>query len=159
MTHDTRSDGVLEREDERARRPKTIIVLMVGLVFQGLSGVAGGLALVVDPTGAMIGLPAEWLAGSPFDGYAIPGAVLLTLLGIVPSAVAIGVWMRRSWSWAASLLVAVALLIWLAVEVAVIGYHAQPPLQLIYGVVGALILGVTLMPSVRAHLADHSSGR
>lgn len=137
-----------------ASRPKAVLVMISALAFQGLSGVFGGVGLVVDPSGAALGLPADWLAGSPFDDYAVPGLVLLTLLGAVPLLVAYGVWARKAWSWAGSLLVAAALLVWLAVEIAVIGYHAQPPLQLIYGVVAVLILGTTLLAPVRAHLSD-----
>jgi hypothetical protein len=152
MSDDTRLGGVVEAGGGGTPRPKMVSVLIMALAFQGLSGVAGGFGLIFDPSGALIGLPAEWLAGSPFDDYAIPGLVLLTLLGLAPLAVAHGVWRRRRWSWVGSLLVAAALLVWLAVEIAVIGYHTQPPLQLIYGVVGMLILGATLMRSVRAHL-------
>lgn len=46
----------------------------------------------------------------------------------------------------------VALLLWLAVQIAVIGYQAEPPLQLIYGIVGAVILATSLAPGVCAHL-------
>lgn len=78
---------------------------------------------------------------------------------MAPLAVAYGVWARKPWSWAGSLLVGAALLVWLAVEIAVIGYHAQPPLQLIYGIVGMLILGATLRPGVRTHLMNDGGGR
>lgn len=140
-------------DNEHASRPKAVLLLISALAFQGLSGVFGGVGLVFDPSGAALGLPAEWLADSPFDDYAVPGLVLLALLGVVPLVVAYGVWARKSWSWAGSLLVAAALLVWLAVEIAVIGYHAQPPLQLVYGIVAVLILGATLTDAVRAHLS------
>jgi len=53
------------------------------------------------------------------------------------------------WSWPAALLPGIALLIWIGVEILVIGYQPQPPLQLIYGLVGLLILAVALLPAVR----------
>ena len=159
MSHDARSAGGVRPEEEHGARPKPVLLLISALAFQGLSGVSGGLGLVFDPSGTGLGLPAEWLAGSPFDDYAIPGLVLLSLLGVVPLAVAYGVWARKPWSWAGSLLVGAALLVWLAVEIAVIGYHAQPPLQLIYGIVGMLILGPTLLPGVRTYLVRPRTGR
>jgi len=48
--------------------------------------------------------------------------------------------------------VGVALLIWIGVEIAMIGYQSQPPLQLIYGLVGFFILIFTLLPSVKSYL-------
>lgn len=47
---------------------------------------------------------------------------------------------------ARTLALAVALIVWIAVEVVVIGYQADPPLQLIYEGVGLLILLLTLKP-------------
>lgn len=127
-------------------------MLLVTLGFQGLSGVAGGLGLALDPSGSSLGLPAAWLEGSPFASYLVPGLVLLTVLGIGPLIVAYGVWRRRPWSRRGSLLVGLALFVWLGVEVAVIGYQPDPPLQLIYGVVGAIVVLIPLSPSVRSHL-------
>lgn len=158
MSDDARFAGRLSTEDDHPSRPKPVWFLIATLAFQGVSGLAGGLGLVADPSGALIGLPREWLTGSPFGDYMIPGVVLLTFLGIAPLAVAYGVWVRRTWSWMGSLVVAAALLVWLGVEVAVIGYHAQPPLQLVYGIVGLLILGGALAPAVRAHLVDDALG-
>lgn len=110
------------------------------------------MALTLDPSGASIGLPLVWLEGSPFADYLIPGVVLTSLLGVVPLLAAYGVWTSRPWSWAVSLGIGAALLVWLAIEIAVIGYQAQPPLQLVYGVVAAVIILSTTSPSVRRHL-------
>jgi uncharacterized membrane protein len=106
------------------KRPASLYALVLLMGFQGLSGVAGGF-----------------------------GLVLLTVLGLVPLAIAYGLWSRRTWSLAASVLVGLALLVWLAVEIAVIGYQSRPPLQLVYGVVGTAILLLALRPSVRDHVA------
>jgi hypothetical protein len=135
------------------KRPASLYALVLLMGFQGLSGVAGGFGLAADPTGRVVGVPDEWLAGSPFSSYLIPGLVLLTVLGLVPLAIAYGLWSRRTWSLAASVLVGLALLVWLAVEIAVIGYQSRPPLQLVYGVVGTAILLLALRPSVRDHVA------
>lgn len=150
MTGDLRSDP---QAAARHSRPGGLLVLLSALSIQGLSGLVGGLGLVLDPTGASIGLPVEWLAGSPFTDFLVPGLVLFTVLGIAPLAAAHGAWKRRTWSWAACLAVGVALLVWLAVEVAVIGYQSQPPLQLVYGLVGGAIVVTALLPSVRDDLA------
>jgi hypothetical protein len=88
---------------------------------------------VSDPSGATIGLPLEWLKGSPFSDYLIPGLILSSVLGILPLVVAWGLWKRRSWAWYGSLFVGVSLASWIATEILMIGYQPAPPLQAIYG--------------------------
>lgn len=123
--------------------------LMAVLIFQGLSGLGGGLVLVIDPTGGAIGIPLEWLGGSPFRDFLIPGLVLLTFLGVGPLFVVVGLWRRHPWSWPASLAIGAMLLAWLAVEILIVGYQPEPPLQLLYGIVGMLILALAFLPAVR----------
>lgn len=150
----------MTNKDERtveapSRRPMlrsrtwTASLLMVALAFQGLSGVVGGLGLLYDPTGETLGLPMEWLAGSPFPDYTVPGLVLLAVLGAGPLAAAWGVWTRRPWGRTGSVAVGLALVAWLGVEILVVGYQAEPPLQLIYGVVAAVILVLSPAASAR----------
>jgi len=113
--------------------------LLLLLFFQGASGLFGGTALVLDPTGDYLGLPLFFLEGTPFNNYLYPGLILLSVLGAFPMAVFYGLWKRQPWSWWGALLTGIALIIWLGVEIIMIGYHADPPLQLIYGVTGLLI--------------------
>lgn len=51
-------------------------------MFIGLDGVGGGLGLVLEPGGANLGFPVEWLGNSPFSDYLIPGIYLLVINGI-----------------------------------------------------------------------------
>lgn len=98
------------------RRPLLVSLLAALIAFQGISGIAGGVGLVLDPSGRAIGLDPRWLDGSPFPDYLVPGAILMIVLGIVPLVVAIGVLRRREWAWLASLLVGIALIVWIVVE-------------------------------------------
>lgn len=118
----------------------TLYLLSACLVFQGISGVAGGIGLISDPTGHSLGIPADWLIGSPFSSYLIPGLILLTALGLFPLAVTYGIWKRQSWSGPAALVVGIMLVVWIAVEILIIGYHSSPPLQLTYGLLGLFII-------------------
>lgn len=129
---------------ESSGRPRGFYVLVTLVAAQGLSGVAGGAGLVVDPSGEALGLPIAFLAGSPFADYLVPGLILLVLLGIGPLVVAWGLWRRRGWAWTGSLFVGGGLLAWLGVEIAIIGVQDDPPLQLVYGVVGLAILVLSL---------------
>ncbi|MGD8602835.1 MAG: hypothetical protein PVF19_15890, partial [Gemmatimonadota bacterium] len=142
---------------EGRTRPKALHFLAGALTFQGASGVGGGLVLSLDPSGESVGIPLEWLQGSPFPDYMVPGVILLVLLGIGPLVVAYGVWTGQVWSWSASVFVAFSLLTWLGVEIVVIGYHPEPPLQMVYGIVALSILVGAYFPSVRGYLRSRGT--
>lgn len=133
-------------------RPLTFYILIGLMTFQGLSGLFGGIMLVLDPSGNSLNMPIDLLENSPFTNYLIPGIILLLILGILPLTVMNGLWKKQKWSWYGSLFVSVSLLIWIFVEVLMIGYQAEPPLQLIYGLAGILLLIFTLMSSVKNFL-------
>jgi len=139
-------------------RPASVCLLMTGLLFQGLSGVVGGIALVMDPSGRVMQIPVRWLDGSPFDDYRIPGLILLLALGAFPLVVLYGVRGRFRWAWLASLLVGVGLIVWIGVQILIIGYHPRPPLQLIYGSLGVAIVVLALCPPVRRYFEGDARG-
>ena len=66
--------------------------------------------------------------------------ILLVILGIGPLVVAVLLRRRHPGARSASLAVGIALVIWITVEILVIGYHRHPPLQAIYGSLGVMIL-------------------
>ena len=136
---------------KKRTRPLSVYLLMGTILLQGLSGVVGGIGLVSDPTGSNVQIPVSWLEGSPFNNYLIPGLILLSVLGVFPLIVLYGLWARLSWSWTAAMLVGMALVIWILVEILIIGYHPKPPLQLIYGLLGIGILVLVLLPSLRRY--------
>lgn len=134
---------------DKKSKPVIVNILMILVLFQGLSGLAGGIGLVLDPSGQSVQIPIEWLQGSPFDSYLIPGLILLTVLGFYPLFLFYGLIKKTSWAWSGTLLMGIALLIWIFVEILVIGYHAQPPLQLIYGLLGLIISVMVLSKSIK----------
>lgn len=120
------------------------LAIAAGLLelFLGIGAIAGGLALMLGPRGEIIPLHVSSLAGSPFDTYLIPGLVLFVVLGIGPFLAAGLAWRRHPLAPLTALATGIALLIWLAVEIAVIGYTNDPPLQPFYLVLGAIIVVV-----------------
>ena len=58
--------------------------LLLGLLqlFIAIGGLAGGVGLVLEPTGANLGISTTHLARSPFDDYLVPGLTLLFLIGV-----------------------------------------------------------------------------
>ncbi|MGJ5819872.1 hypothetical protein [Paludibaculum fermentans] len=118
-------------------------------IFLSLGALAGGGALMLGPRGEIIPLPLSALQGSPFATYFVPGVILFTILGLGPLAAAWLAWRRNPRAPDATFSIGVALLIWLAVEVAIIGYSSDPPLQPFYLLLGAVMAGVGLAWRVR----------
>jgi len=127
-------------------------LLKILMLFQGISGMFGGSNLVLDPSGQSLGLPVDWLSGTPFENYLLPGWILLVTLGVVPMVVFYGLWQNKRWSWYGSLMVSLGLITWIVVEIMMIGYHAYPPLQILYGFIGLVMLLITLLPGVKRSL-------
>ena len=140
------------------KRPFTIYLLSAVLGFQSLGGIGGGLALTLSPSGAFMNMPLSALDGSPFKSFLLPGLILFLLLGVLPGILAYAViklpaWPRAGllniykdihWSWTYSLYTGIMLAIWIFVEIMWISYDI---LQTIYGLVGLLLVILTLMPA------------
>lgn len=133
-------------------RPISFHLLAAAVLLQGLSGISGGIALVADPSGAVLGLPVTLLADSLFRDYLFPGLILFGVLGILSLIVAWALWRRLPWSFYGSAFVGIALVVWIIVQILMIGYSGDPPLQALYGGLGLGILGLSILRSVRVHL-------
>jgi hypothetical protein len=125
---------------------------MVLEIFLGIGALGGGGALLLGPRGEVIPLPTSALLGSPFETYLVPGLVLFLVLGIGPFGAAALAWRRHPLAPLAAAAVGAALLIWMAVEIAIVGYTNDPPLQIFYIFLGAVIaaLGVAWRASLRS---------
>jgi hypothetical protein len=74
------------------RRPALTVVrvcIAVLTALVGLSALVNGIQLVLDPTGAAVGLRPELLARSPFASYTLPGLVLAGVVGLSQIATAL----------------------------------------------------------------------
>jgi len=149
---------------DRTRQPLSRFargVLALELILS-VGALGGGLILMLAPRGEIIPLPLSALAGSPFDTYFVPGLILFGVLGLGPLVAARLVWLRHPLAPAAAFVVGAALVTWIGVEVAIIGYSNEPPLQAIYMVLGVAILLVALrwlwdagMPRLHRDSAAH----
>jgi hypothetical protein len=124
----------------RYKKTFSIYLLIIFVLLQGISGLLGGISLIIDPSGGQIGLPVNWLEGSPFENFLIPGIILLTVLGVFPLVTTMGLISGTRKALISSRLIGYALLIWIGVEIIIIGYRPDPPLQLIFGIEGVIIL-------------------
>lgn len=116
------------------------------LAFGALNAFAGG---YYGLSGAP-GVPREWLAGSPFSDYFIPSLILFVLVGGVLLVAALAVIGRRQSGRVSALAAGAVLLVWIAVQVAVIGYVSwMQPVTFAAGV-AVLMLAARLPPAGRA---------
>lgn len=122
-------------------------------VFLSVGALGGGVALVLGSRGEIIPLPLSALKGSPFETYFVPGLILFGVIGLGPLLAALLVWLRHPLAPLATVVTGVVLLTWLAVEIAIIGYTNDPPLQPFYLLLGAAItvIGLGWQAETRAY--------
>jgi hypothetical protein len=123
----------------QARFARTAVALEV---FLGIGALGGGIALMLGPRGEIIPLPVSALAGSPFDTYFVPGLILFFVLGLGPLVAAGLAWRRHDLAPLAACAVGLALLVWLAVQISIVGFSMDPPLQPFYLLLGTAITAV-----------------
>ncbi|MDB4970224.1 MAG: hypothetical protein JWN44_5913 [Myxococcales bacterium] len=109
-----------------------------------VGALGGGGALMLGPRGEIIPLPLSALAGSPFETYFVPGLILFCALGLAPLVAVALARRRHPLAPLAAAAVGVALLIWMGVEIAIVGYSNHPPLQPLYLLLGAALTALGL---------------
>jgi hypothetical protein len=109
-------------------------VLGVLLAFLALNAFAGG---YYGMAGAR-GVPTQWLEGSPFHSYFVPGLILFAIVGCSSLLAAVAVLTGRPRARRLVIATGSITLGWIAVQLAIIGYVSwmQPTLVII----GVLIL-------------------
>lgn len=112
------------------------LVLAVLLGFIALNAIGGA---VYGLAGAE-GVPLEWLEGSPFHSYVVPSLILLLAVGGTALAASTACFLRAPRAGALSGFAGGVLVLWIAVQVAIIGYVSwlQPTMLL----AGGVIIGV-----------------
>lgn len=122
------------------------IALLATLAFVAVTAAVGGIALVlgslVPSWSSVLVPPHEYLEGSPFDSYVVPGVVLLVVVaGAHAAAFVLG--RRRSPALPlASAAAGFICLVWIFVQLVYIPFSF---LQAVYFAAGLLEVGLTLM--------------
>jgi hypothetical protein len=94
----------------------------------------GGMAYAL---GGAEAVPADWLRGSPFRSYRLPGLYLGTVVGGSCLAAAVAAVRDAPWAREAALVSAAAMVSWIGAQVAIIGYRS--PLQPAVASAGAAV--------------------
>jgi hypothetical protein len=130
----------------------------------GLGGLYGGTLMLTDPTGRSLQM-SEVRPLLHVPNYILPGLFLFGVMGLTPLGLTYALlarprwhWAeilcrqsRHYWAWTATLAIAVVLIIWLIVQVLLIGLHW--PMQYITAGHGVIILLLALTPGVRKFYA------
>ena len=121
------------------------------LTFGAINAFAGG---YYGLSGAK-GVPLEWLAGSPFSDYFIPSLILFVIVGGAFSFAAIAVFMRSRLARVSAFAAATVVLVWIGVQLAIIGYVSwMQPTTLLAGVfvlILAWLLPTNRIPVAHSH--------
>ncbi|MNO63841.1 hypothetical protein D3C76_545580 [compost metagenome] len=146
-------------------RPVAVTWLYILLIFLGVGALAGGGAMVIDPSGDLIHIPTSMMKRSPFSDFLIPGSLLFIVFGVLPLLVVYGLIKRPQWGlvkrlnpfkklysfWAWSLYIGFGQIIWITVQTYMLNSVAI--VHLIYISLGLLIQAVTLLPSVQSYFS------
>ena len=119
----------------------TTNLLGVLQVIIGIGAIPAGLLLVIDPSGEMMNMPLEMLAGSPFPNFLIPGLFLLAVNGIGSIIGAVLTFRRHRWAGLAAMGLGAFLIAWIIIQVWIV----KPPihwLQALYFVLGLIELAL-----------------
>ena len=145
------------------KMPITSKLLVFLHLLLGIGAIFGGGVLVIDPSGELIKMPLTLLEHSPFESYLIPGLILFIAIGVFPlltafalvkkpqieSANAINLFPDKHWSWAYSMYLGFALIIWITIE----AFFLKEMIHIHVGYIflGLAIQAVTLLPSVQKY--------
>ena len=112
--------GSSNADQGAARGPRRVRWALVALlVLVAVNAVYGGIGLMVDG----IGMPSDWLTGTPFDSWLLPGLALLATVAVPQAVVAGMVIAGHRRAALAAVLAGAGLVAWIVVQVLVLRRH------------------------------------
>jgi hypothetical protein len=117
------------------------IALLVVAGFNLVSAVAGMIGLTV---GGGMGVPPEWLDGTPFASYVWPGIILGVVVGGVQALAVIAQYRRYALAWGLHAAAGLVMMSWIFVELAML---------LVWSPLHGIYFGTGLVQTVLAVLA------
>ncbi len=149
------------------RRPSTVWLIIVLEVTLAILGFFSGITFLQDPSGKTHGMDTSILVTTPISNFTPVGLFFVVCYGILPSLAVFGLWKlprwrwtdtfnkwtRQNWAWMATVVIGVILIVWIAVEVALIGSPIGLPrfLQVIMALLGVVLIALAMLPRVRIY--------
>jgi hypothetical protein len=142
-------------------RTVEVYLLIFLVAVEAIGALYGGYNLMNDPSGESIKLPIKLLDGSIFPNYMIPGIILFLLLGFFPLFLVypllfkpkwkfvnrLNIYQGYYWAWTYTIYTAIMLMIWINLQMMMIGTGSI--MQGTFGMIAIIILILTLMPRVK----------
>jgi hypothetical protein len=136
-------------------------ILLILLGFLGLGAIGGGSALIISPSGELLGMPLSMLEESPFNSFFVPGIILFSVLGLIPLwlimallkkpesklAENINCFKDMHWAWTYSIYIAFVLIFWIQIQMVFLSSVYW--LHTFYMFFAVVIIFVALLPQVR----------
>jgi hypothetical protein len=148
-------------------RPFAIMVLTALLAILAFLGFFSGAMFLLDPSGGTHGMSTSILESTPVDDFTLVGLFLVITYGILPVLTIVGLWTLsrwrwtdpinrwavQNWAWSTAIAIGIILVIWIVVEIALIGSPTGFPrfLQVVMGLLGVVIIALAMLPSVRSY--------
>ena len=129
-------------------KPLGIKVLIVIELLIAALGLASGISLISDPSGKGMGLDVV-KDKIPFQNLTLLGLWFIGPYGLLPAALAYGFYEGRLWAWKPALYLAVVEVIWVVVQIPMVGPSV---LQAIIGSIAVSTMYFLYRPSVRSYL-------
>ena len=152
----------------KTKRIRNIFLIVLG--FLALGAIGGGMVLIISPDGELLGLPLSEFKNIPFTSFLIPGIILFSILGVIPSlliiallkkpeskiAEQINIFNDMHWSWTYSIYIAFTLIGWIHIELIFL-QGVVHWLQTFYMFYAILIIIIALLPQMRYFYKKKSS--
>jgi hypothetical protein len=131
------------------------------LALLGIGAIFGGGVLIISPSGELFGMPLSMLVNSPFSNFLLPGAILFSVLGLMPCWIvwalikkpiykiteSLNFFTDMYWAWSFSIYTAFALIIWIQIEMYFVqSVHWSHTLYMFWAIA---IIFVALLPPVK----------
>lgn len=152
---------------QQEERPLLILLLLsAGILFVSVMALVSGFSMMIDSSGAGIGMELSWLKNTPFQNYLFPGLWLFIVYGIGGLLLLYALWFRPGWSWLANLmpwthehaawglsvLLGIVIMVWIVVQVTWIPPSA-PLLPAVIFAIGLAMVVLPLFPAMRRYYA------
>ena len=115
------AEASMNSMDRSERYARLSLLAAVLELLRAVGALGGGLALMLGPNGEILPAPLSLVQESAFTNNFTPGLILFVALGCGPLMVALLVWRRHLWAPALTIVVGLALVVWMADQTSVPG--------------------------------------
>ena len=130
----------MSTDEANSRIKRLVIGLGVFQLAMAVTAGAGGIGMLGDPSGGNLGFSSEQLNATPFSDYLIPGLFLLVVIGVGHLLGGIVTFTRYRYTGEIAMFLGALLIIWIVVQVLLIGLESLlQPAYFLFGVVEILL--------------------